>query len=424
MKEKVLVYVGPSVDKDKARSILPEAIFLPPIRHADLVSHIPQYMPTHVLILDGCFNESLPPWHKEISWAILKGIKVYGAASMGALRASELADYGMIGCGKIFEWYYEGVIDADDEVAVIYHVTPKGQYVCETTALVDYRAGLLDAVESGILSEEEAKEKFEIEQSKHYTCRFASQFSVQQKEADAIQLLTEFRDLVPLTDNRPTLDFITPLFRGMLDRERRVEFKGAQITLQNLDSYISLHSPSHHQIRWDAQNRMLALILADVLQVKASAEEIEEEWVNFCARHHLTTWDSFLDWLKANLLSKENFDVITIQNARIRKLQKAHVTSSMFGRQTSTILDYLRSHNQLQFFVDDCADTERRIVDHDNSESVSMDLSITLEQLLVDHFDATGLEISGSLTDFVRDTGIGNLEELRVVLSRFTLARQ
>jgi hypothetical protein len=40
---------------------------------------------------------------------------------MSALRASELDSYGMIGLGRIYEWYRGGVIESDDEVAVTFH---------------------------------------------------------------------------------------------------------------------------------------------------------------------------------------------------------------------------------------------------------------------------------------------------------------
>jgi hypothetical protein len=40
---------------------------------------------------------------------------------MGALRASELDAYGMIGIGRIYRWYKDGVINSDDEVALVFH---------------------------------------------------------------------------------------------------------------------------------------------------------------------------------------------------------------------------------------------------------------------------------------------------------------
>ena len=118
-------------------------------------------------------------------------------------------------------------------------------------------------------------------------------------------------------------------------------------------------------------------------------------------------------------MSKEEFDVMTIQNARIHKLQGAHITSSMFSRETKTILDYLRTHDKLSLWVEDCADCERKIVDKDNGESLSMDLSVDVLQLLEEHKAVSGLEIVGELRDYVRETGIGSFDELRVCLERY-----
>jgi hypothetical protein len=47
-----------------------------------------------------------------------QGVHVFGAASMGALRAAEMHSLGMVGIGTIFQWYRDGKIVADDEVAV------------------------------------------------------------------------------------------------------------------------------------------------------------------------------------------------------------------------------------------------------------------------------------------------------------------
>jgi hypothetical protein len=422
---KVLVYLGPSLELSVAHSIIPDAIFRPPIRHADLISDISEFSPTHVLMVDGTFSQELPVWHKECSFAALKGIQLYGSSSMGALRAAELYDFGvMIGSGQIFRWYHEGVIEADDEVAVSYHLTPKGHYVSDTCPLVNIRAGLLSQLKYGLMNPREAQDAFEHERSIHYTQRTEfPYYVVDQKRLDAIELLKTFHTLDYQTDVRPDLSHITPLFKGMMEREKRVNIHDTPVTLQNIDSYISLHSPDHRQIRWDAQNRALVLVLCDLMEVRVSEEEIQNEWATFGARHHLNNWDDLCDWLKNNAMSKEEFDVMTIQNARIHKLQGAHVTSSMFSRETRTILDYLRTHDKLSLWVEDCADAERKIVDKDNGESLSMDLSVDIHQLLKEHQEATGLEIVGDLKDYVRETGIGSFDELRVCLERYRLSR-
>jgi len=51
----------------------------------------------------GYFEIVPTVWHKEILWAMDRGIHVYGGASIGALRAAELADFGMTGIGQIYE---------------------------------------------------------------------------------------------------------------------------------------------------------------------------------------------------------------------------------------------------------------------------------------------------------------------------------
>ena len=76
--------------------------------------------PRAIGLIDGVFERVLPVWHKEILWAMTQGIHVFGAASMGALRAAELHAFGMVGVGRIFADYRDGVLEADDEVAVLH----------------------------------------------------------------------------------------------------------------------------------------------------------------------------------------------------------------------------------------------------------------------------------------------------------------
>src|ERR1700758_4067113 len=101
--DKVLVYLGPSLPLDKARAILPDAIYRPPAKQGDILSDVVNFSPSYIILIDGEFAQNLSPWHKEIVSAIqYPGVKgVYGASSMGALRASELDFIGMVGIGQI-----------------------------------------------------------------------------------------------------------------------------------------------------------------------------------------------------------------------------------------------------------------------------------------------------------------------------------
>jgi hypothetical protein len=89
-------------------------------------------------------------WHKEILWAMAQGIHVYGSASIGALRAAELHSFGMVGIGRIFEAYRDGILTDDDEVAVLHGPEELG-YPALTEAMVNICATLDNAVAEGIL---------------------------------------------------------------------------------------------------------------------------------------------------------------------------------------------------------------------------------------------------------------------------------
>jgi len=347
---------------------------------------------------------------------------LYGASSMGALRAAELADVGvMIGCGQIFLWYWEGVCEADDEVCLLYHRTPAGDYVSDTCPLVNIRAGLMKQVQQGIMTLEDSRAELEKQQSIHYTERATPSYSFDQKRSDAIELLSTFRDLEYHTSSRPDITWITDILNATVERERRIENSGFPITLQNIDSYINLHCLEHNQILWDSKNRALALILCDIMNIRIEEEDLEREWSTFCARHKLTNWDLFQEWLKENAISRSDFTVLCLQNARIHKLHLAFASTKNWSRQTLTILNYLRTHDRLRLWIEDCSDLERQIVNASNEEPLSIDFEIPLNKLISDHLDLTGLEITGTLDDFLRETGIGGIDELRVCLERYSL---
>ncbi|MCY4431449.1 MAG: TfuA-like protein [Rhodospirillales bacterium] len=153
---RALVFLGPSLTLAEARSICPDAEFHPPVRFGDLYALIGE-PPGQVLIVDGVFHESTPVWQREILELLQAGWRVLGAASMGALRALELAPYGMIGLGTVFEWYRAGRIEGDDEVALIHGVAEMG-YRPLTLPLVDVREALAGLRAEGVLTSAQASD--------------------------------------------------------------------------------------------------------------------------------------------------------------------------------------------------------------------------------------------------------------------------
>jgi hypothetical protein len=77
-------------------------------------------------LVDGLFGTVPSVWHKEILYAIAMGAEVVGAASMGALRAAELDQFGMVGIGVIYRCYRREILIDDDEVSVLHAIGAMG----------------------------------------------------------------------------------------------------------------------------------------------------------------------------------------------------------------------------------------------------------------------------------------------------------
>lgn len=142
------VFAGPSLAAEEVARH-EGLVCLPPARQGDIL-RVARERPAVIGLIDGVFDGSTAPWHKEILWALQQGIHVYGAASMGALRAAELHPFGMQGVGRIFEAYRDGLLEDDDEVAVL-HGPPEMGHRPLSEAMVSLRETLAKAVAAGVL---------------------------------------------------------------------------------------------------------------------------------------------------------------------------------------------------------------------------------------------------------------------------------
>lgn len=152
-----VVFLGPSLSREEAKAIYPEAVYLPPASMGDVLSAVRKYRPHAIALIDGSFFQTMATYHKELIEALSEGIWVIGASSMGALRAAECAEYGMIGVGEVYEAYARGDLEDDDEVALS-HVNEEFGYRPVTEAMVDIRASLAAAESAGIIDHREFEE--------------------------------------------------------------------------------------------------------------------------------------------------------------------------------------------------------------------------------------------------------------------------
>ncbi len=144
---RIPVFAGPSLPAASR----PEGPFewLAPATAGDVLGWLDR-PPARLCLIDGLFDSCPAPWHKELLLLMARGTIVFGASSMGALRAAELHMFGMIGVGAIFRAYRDGRLDGDDEVALL-HATAGLDWAPLTVPMVELRATLLAGCRAGLI---------------------------------------------------------------------------------------------------------------------------------------------------------------------------------------------------------------------------------------------------------------------------------
>jgi hypothetical protein len=199
-----IIFAGPSLPPSMRPTSEPGIEWRPPVRQGELY-RAALAGPAAIGVIDGYFEVVPTVWHKEILWAMAQGIHVFGAASIGALRAAELDSFGMRGVGAIYQAYRDGVLEDDDEVAVLHGPEELG-YPPLTEAMVNIRATLDEAGHRGILPPEIAG---------HLTATAKALF-YKHRTYDAILRAADAADLPAA----PLRDFTAWLPQGRVDRKR------------------------------------------------------------------------------------------------------------------------------------------------------------------------------------------------------------
>jgi len=153
MKPGIVVFLGPSLPVREAEGIL-EACYLPPAKRGDIPGAVRDGARV-ICLIDGVFFQDCSVGHREILSAISSGVRVLGASSMGALRASELDTLGMEGVGEVYRMYRDGVVVSDDEVALVFD--PESG-IALSLPLVNIRHVLVLALHQHIIGEKDHQE--------------------------------------------------------------------------------------------------------------------------------------------------------------------------------------------------------------------------------------------------------------------------
>jgi len=199
-RNKPVVFVGPTLHFSEAAKVL-DAEYLPPATQGSFVSAVEYDKPPAILLIDGVFQGEPAVRHKEILWTMAQGIPVFGAASMGALRAAELWQYGMVGIGLVFRWYRRYQYAPDDAVAVLHGPAEVGSPAL-TQSLVDLRIAFRLAANRGIISEP----------VRHALVNAASDLNFRDRTIPAIVRLAHARSPAHLSQTEITAKALSDVF--------------------------------------------------------------------------------------------------------------------------------------------------------------------------------------------------------------------
>jgi hypothetical protein len=164
----VIAFAGPSL-RPEDRLPFPDVEWRPPAEAGDLL-RLKLNPAARICLIDGYFDHRPAVRHKEILLLLSKGVAIFGGSSIGALRAAEMADFGMVGVGAIYRAYRSARITGDDEVALI-HGPSDWHWRPLSLPMVDVRATLHRAVRNRRLEAPAARELLSAAAGIHYVDR-------------------------------------------------------------------------------------------------------------------------------------------------------------------------------------------------------------------------------------------------------------
>ncbi len=363
----ILVFAGPTLAVQAIREIV-DADVSGPARFGDVYRAVMQGRDA-IAIIDGYFERVPAVWHKEILWAMSEGIHVFGASSMGALRAAELEAFGMVGVGAIYEAYRDGTLEDDDEVAVA-HAPAESEFRLLSDALVNIRATLRAATKAKVISRATETALLEVAKGQFYAERsYASLLGqaaargvdagevgalgdwlpigkVDQKREDAIALVTHLRKWAAVHPPRKQVSFRFEPTDSWHEATRMALAEGASdlgptpAEDARLEEELKLAGAYEGAVD-GAAARGLALELAMRAGAHPDAAVVQRACSEFRFRHGLRGRDDFERWRTSQHLEDDESRRFFETEAR---LSWARPITEGIAR--NHLVDYLRATGQ------------------------------------------------------------------------------
>jgi hypothetical protein len=441
---RTVIFLGPSLARADAQAILPTAEFCPPVAQGDVYSLLGPDQPDAIGIIDGVFYQDLPVWHKEIITALERGVAVYGASSMGALRAAECRPFGMIGVGVIFEQYASGELIDDDEVAVA-HEGPDSDWRPRTEPLVNLRATMRRAVAEGRLRDEAVQRVLDVAKGIWFAVRTRpallralhaadvppgevqalnaslEEAYVDQKRLDAESLLHALRARRPGQDRAEVTVSSCHVFEAFQDRDRKVTHDDVTLRVEEIVRHAALHQEGFAELRERALDRLLVDELAWLWKIEVTDDQVAEEARRLRARLGLGDDDALQRWLAANDVDAGWLDGIARREALARRLRDWVQVRQGKRLLVTPILDELRRTGRYEQSASAAAMAAklRAALDPDlgwsdePGDQVRPDrFRARVRQLVRDHIRATAWRPDVAPGRFAEEAGFADVEDL------------
>lgn len=445
----IIVYLGPSLPLERARAILPNADFRPPAAQTDVLSDVINEKPEAIALIDGVFMRTNAVWHKELLYALQQGVPVFGASSMGALRAAECDAFGMIGVGNVYRMYASGDLIDDDEVALAHGPADSG-YIKASEPMVNIRATFAAAREQGVIGEEEHGPLVTIAKELHFSDRvfpvilakakelgvgspatlealgrFVRTSYVDLKAQDAVELLerlarpeTLAEVTVPPVELRRTSGFLT-----MYNCDRRVLVDGTAISLNDIVRHTAVSLPDYNVLVFNAMNRFASVFLAKLLQLEVGDEELAAEAQRFRTRMGIGEDEAFAAWRAANHVGPDDFTALMRETVLCRKVHRWILYSRWTERCARPLLDQLRWEGRYPEWAERTAAQEQLLQASGNAH-LSLDAwGARLPELIAEQQEWSDLVVDTDVSTWAEDAGFHRNLDLKLELLRARCAR-
>lgn len=436
----ITVFLGPSLPPSEAKEFL-DADFRPPAAQGDLYNAASEGAKV-IALIDGYFEQVPAVWHKEVLWAMKEGIHVYGASSMGALRAAELAPFGMTGIGHVYEAFATCELEDDDEVAVTHGPRELG-YPITSEAMVNIRTTFAKAAGEGTISEHTAATLTVLAKRMYYPSRtYAGVIAkgrearlpeaelnalegwlptnkVDQKRLDAIALLNHIKashsgDFPPKQvgyhfEHTDTWEQATR-DAGQRSRGGTSNKPLTQLLLDEL----RLGGQDYNQIMPRAASRALALQEGSRQGISVDQQRFREVLHTFFHQRGLRTPEQIAEWMARQGLDEDGLTTLIRQETII-----GHVETFFQNATVQQLPDTLRTLGCFDRYMGRAL-AKARYLEEMGLENASLDsCGLTEEDLISWYFEQRGGQARpADIDSYCRSLGIHNRYSFIQALAR------